>query len=80
MTPQIIGGSMLEIDADKKLADDANVFIRYLYIMDGLDKHYSKQIMENDAKWMIALLCVWAHVFNRKQILITLSLVLVIGS
>jgi len=33
---------MLEIDADNKLADDANVFIRYLYTADALDKHYSK--------------------------------------
>jgi hypothetical protein len=42
MTPQIMGGSMLEIDAGKKLSDDANIFIRYLYIADALDKHYSK--------------------------------------
>lgn len=36
--------------------------------------------MEVNTKWANVVLCVWAHFFNRKQILISLSLVWFIGA
>lgn len=56
------------------------IFMRWLYILDDVDRHYSLKIMQHSSLTADVLVGVWAHFFNRKQILISLTLAWIIGA
>ena len=59
---------------------DSKIKNSLLYQIDELDKHYSMLLMQSNSKPLNALLCIWAHFFNRKQILISLTITWILGT
>lgn len=68
-----------EIAGDKSRSEYKD-YIRWLYILDDYDKQFSRKIMEHSSPLADVVLGIWAHFFNRKQILISLALTWIICS
>ena len=52
----------------------------YLYKVDDVDKHYSRLLQGHKSLAADVMLSLWAHLFNRGQIVITILLSLAVGS
>mgnify|MGYP000855146031 CR=1 FL=1 len=57
-----------------------SLFYRYLYKVDDVDKHYSRILQGHKSLAADVMLSLWAHLFNRGQIVITILLSLAVGS
>lgn len=71
----------LELEMDKGSAKlGGSVFFRTLYRIDSLDKHYSRILHEHTSVYANVVLTVWAHFFNRGQIVMSILFSMLTGS
>lgn len=68
------------MEIDSKDVKSMSAFFRSLYYIDEVDKKYSSYLQEHTSVYANAILCVPAHLFNRGNIVITLTFSLFVGA